>query len=209
MPQSFFVTTSSVTTEFAAWLVDLDGTLYRATPLKLAMALELALFGLPQLRTLRRFRREHEFALEAAESHESPFAAQLERTARALGASRAEVESVVDHWMFERPAKWIGLFRRRELLAEITAFQAAGGKVALVSDYPVRNKIEGLGLRFDTVVCSGDSGGPRRLKPDPEGYLEAARRIEVPPARCLVIGDRLDRDGEAAARAGMAFRHVR
>jgi HAD superfamily hydrolase (TIGR01549 family) len=192
----------------AAWLVDLDGTLYRAAPLRLAMAVELALFGLPSIGTLRRFRREHEADPAASDGHESPFEAQLERTAEALGASPEHVGQVVNRWMFQRPAKWIGLFRRRKLLAEIAAFQASGGKLALVSDYPVRGKVARLGLRFDAVVCSGEPGGPRRLKPDPEGYLEAARRVAVSPGRCLVIGDRPDRDGEAAARAGMAFRRV-
>src|SRR6185295_11178284 len=31
--------------KYQAWLVDLDGTLYRAAPVKLAMAFELALLG--------------------------------------------------------------------------------------------------------------------------------------------------------------------
>lgn len=193
---------------FAAWLVDLDGTLYRAAPLRAAMAVELALFGVPAISTLKRFRQEHEFDAADSALHASPFAAQVARTARALGTSPDRVAEVVDLWMFRRPAKWISLFRRRSLLAEIARFQAEGGKVALVSDYPVRGKIESLGVRFDVVVCSGEQGGPSRLKPDPEGYLEAARRLGVAPAHCLVIGDRPDRDGEAAARAGMAFRRV-
>jgi HAD superfamily hydrolase (TIGR01509 family) len=46
------------------------------------------------------------------------------------------------------------------------------------------------------------------LKPDPEGYLLAARTLGVEPAQCLVIGDRLDADGAAAQAAGMAFQHI-
>lgn len=209
MPPSFFVISVSVSAEpFAAWLVDLDGTLYRSAPLKLAMAVELALFGLPSIRILQAFRREHEAHPEASDEHSSPFAAQVARAARVLGKAPEQVERVVDRWMFERPAKWIALFRRRPLIRELRAFQATGGKLALVSDYPVRQKIARLDLRFDAVVSSGEPGGPRRLKPDPEGYLEAARRVAVVPERCLVIGDRTDRDGEAARRAGMAFRRV-
>jgi HAD superfamily hydrolase (TIGR01549 family) len=113
--------------------------------------------------------------------------------------------------MERRPGKWLRLFSRRRLLAEIAAFRAAGGKTALVSDYPATAKLAGLGVTglFDVVVASGEEGGPEALKPDPAGYLLAAQRLEIAPGRCLVIGDREDADGEAARRAAMAFRLVR
>jgi HAD superfamily hydrolase (TIGR01509 family) len=113
--------------------------------------------------------------------------------------------------MIERPAKWLPLFRRRELLAEIDAFRARGGRTALVSDYPARRKLEALGASrlFDVVVASGEPDGPPRLKPHPGGMLRAAAALGVTPARCLVLGDRPDADGKAANAAGMAFRHVR
>jgi HAD superfamily hydrolase (TIGR01549 family) len=113
--------------------------------------------------------------------------------------------------MIERPGRWLAAFRRRALLAEIEAFRSAGGRTALVSDYPARRKLEALGASalFDAVVASGEPGGPRRLKPHPDGYLRAAELLEVEPVSCLVIGDRDDADGEAARAAGMAFRRIR
>ena len=45
---------------YDAWLLDLDGTLYWAPGVKLAMGFELALLGLGRLGRLRRFRKEHE-----------------------------------------------------------------------------------------------------------------------------------------------------
>jgi HAD superfamily hydrolase (TIGR01509 family) len=42
------------------------------------------------------------------------------------------------------------------------------------------------GLRFPAVVCGSDV---TRGKPDPEPYLLAARRLGVPPARCLALED--------------------
>lgn len=192
-----------------AWLIDLDGTLYSARWVKLAMALELGLAGWGAVGTLRRFRHEHERIRLDVEG-ESPFSIQIERTASALSLEPTVVQARVTEWMIERPCKWIRRFQNKALLEEIRAFRESGGKTALVSDYPATQKLEALGQTglFDVVVASGEPGGPRRLKPNPDGYLTAAERLGVPPNECLVIGDREDADGEAAARAGMAFRRV-
>jgi HAD superfamily hydrolase (TIGR01549 family) len=194
-----------------AWLVDLDGTLYTARWVKLAMAMELALGGWGAVPTLRRFRKEHETLREELDGPvDSPFDEQVDRTAHALGIARELVAERVGEWMIDRPGKWVRRFRRQSLLDEIRAFREAGGKTALVSDYPARAKLVALGALdlFDVIVASGERDGPHRLKPDPDGYLRAARSLGADPGRCLVIGDRDDADGEAARAAGMAFRRV-
>jgi beta-phosphoglucomutase len=61
--------------------------------------------------------------------------------------------------------------------------------------------LDTLGLRdeFDAIVTVDDVA---RAKPDPEIYLVAAARLDVPPAACLAIED--SRPGvEAAVAAGM------
>jgi HAD superfamily hydrolase (TIGR01549 family) len=202
---------------YDAYLVDLDGTLYSARWVKLAMAFELALFGWRAIRTLRRFRHEHEVlrldrarALPTSNAQSSPYALQVARTAEALDVMPALVEGLVQTWMFERPQKWIRRFARTELLTELREFRAQGGRVALVSDYPAQKKLRALAAEalFEVVVANGEPHGPHKLKPDPEGYLSAARLLGVSPARCLVIGDRDDADGAAARSADMDFRGV-
>jgi len=54
----------------------------------------------------------------------------------------------------------------------------------------------GLGHWFETVVCRGDAP---RIKPAPDLYLEAVRRLGVEPSDCLIIEDSLN--GIKAARA--------
>jgi beta-phosphoglucomutase-like phosphatase (HAD superfamily) len=112
--------------------------------------------------------------------------------------------------MIRRPGKWIRMFRRRALFREIAAFREAGGRTALVSDYPATEKLGALGHPdlFDVVIASGEPGGPRRLKPAPDGLLAAAELLGVAAPRCLVLGDR-DVDRAAADAASMAFRLVR
>jgi HAD superfamily hydrolase (TIGR01549 family) len=197
---------------FRAWLVDLDGTLYRAGPVRAAMAMELAAGHWSALRVIRAFRREHE-ALRCGDcEHErGPFAAQVCAAAGRLACEEEHVAATVSEWMVRRPGKWLKLFRRRELLTRIAEFRSRGGRTALVSDYPAAAKLASLGAAglFDEVVASGEANGPKRLKPFPDGYLLAAERLHVPAEACLVIGDRDDADGEAARRAGMVFHHVR
>ncbi len=201
-----------VTRPYEAWLLDLDGTLYRSGPVKLAMAAELALRGPAAVRTLHRFRREHEWMREhQSEPCESPYRLQLQRTAEAIGADPAGVERLVSEWMHLRPGKWLRRFRRNRLIAELHEFRGGGGRAALISDYPARAKLRALECSqlFDAIVANGEPSGPRFLKPHPEGYLRAAEALGVSPKRCLVVGDRQEADGEAARRAGMDFRRIK
>jgi phosphoglycolate phosphatase/putative hydrolase of the HAD superfamily len=196
---------------YRAWLVDLDGTLYRARWVKVMMALELGLGHWGAIPTLRAFRREQErMRRDGYDGEESPFAAQIARAGERLGATVADVERVVGEWMFRRPGKWLRRFRRESLVGEIAAFRAAGGQTALVSDYPAREKLSAMEATelFHTVVANGEDREVRRLKPAPDGMLLAAQRLGVSPGECLVIGDREDADGAAARAAGMAFRLV-
>ena len=207
----------TTTPRHAAWLLDLDGTLYRPFPVKLAMAAELALWGWGALSVIRAFRREHENLHHELGSQPSlrfdpsPFAEQVRRTARALGVADDAVSHLVERWMIERPARWLHMFRRRSLLTELTQHRTAGLLTAVVSDYPAKRKLSALGIAhlIDHVIANGEHPELKRLKPSPEGYLLAAERLGVRPSECLVIGDRTDLDGAAAKAAGMEFRLIR
>lgn len=208
--------------DYRAWLVDLDGTLYRPLGVKLAMAAELAALGWRDIRVIRAFRREHERMretltngranLSAAEvAPSSAFEQQIQRTALGLAMSEPAVERTVHRWMFERPGKWLRLFRRRGLIAHIERHRERGGRTALVSDYPATCKLAALRAAelFEVVIANGERGAAFALKPDPAAYLAAAERLATPPNDCVVIGDRDDADGQAARAAGMAFCHVK
>ncbi|MEN9663669.1 MAG: Fructose-phosphate phosphatase YqaB [Planctomycetota bacterium] len=63
----------------------------------------------------------------------------------------------------------------------------------------------GLAGAFDLIVASEDTA---RHKPDPDPFLEAARRLAVRPERCVVWEDS-DLGIAAATRAGMDWIDVR
>jgi HAD superfamily hydrolase (TIGR01509 family) len=58
---------------------------------------------------------------------------------------------------------------------------------------------------FHTIVTSEDS---KRGKPAPDPFLEAARRLDVPPEKCLVFED-TQTGITAAEAAGMQWVLVR
>ena len=71
----------------------------------------------------------------------------------------------------------------------------------------VKRQIAHIGLEgwFDTIVTAEDTA---RHKPEPDVFLEAASRLGVAPAHCLVYED-ADLGIEAARRAGMQWIDVR
>jgi len=84
-------------------------------------------------------------------------------------------------------------------------WRAVGLPMAVVSSSShgwVDGWLERLDLAryFRTTVCRGDAP---RIKPAPDLYLEAARRLGVEPAECLVVEDSLNGLRSAKA-AGMA-----
>lgn len=199
----------------AAWLLDLDGTLYHPRPIKLCMGLEL-LTNPRVIPVLREFRKQHQQLREQQyrstnDTSHSPFEEQIKRVCDKMHLPHDQVRQIVLEWMVAKPGKWIRLFQRRKLIDQVREFRDRGGKTAIVSDYPATEKLTAMGIShlFDVVIASGEPDGPTALKPYPEGFLRAAQRLGIEPQRCMVIGDRADADGEAAAAAGMGFRLIR
>ncbi|MES2997283.1 MAG: HAD family phosphatase [Verrucomicrobiota bacterium] len=85
-----------------------------------------------------------------------------------------------------------------ELLGKLAVSDVRTAVVSSSSHHWVDGWLAKLGLaeKFETTVCRGDAP---RIKPAPDLYLEAARRLELDPADCLVIEDSLN--GALAAKA--------
>jgi len=89
-------------------------------------------------------------------------------------------------------------------LGAVDVVRSLGLGVALASSSPMPLilaviSLDGLAERFDVVV----SGEDEELgKPDPAVYLSAARRLDVPPERCLAVEDSIN-GVRAAKAAGM------
>ncbi len=87
------------------------------------------------------------------------------------------------------------------LLEQLTRTGIRRAVVSSSSHHWVDGWLEKLdfGGHFESVVCRGDAP---RIKPAPDLYLEAATRLGLEPADCLVIEDSLN-GMQAAKAAGM------
>lgn len=85
-----------------------------------------------------------------------------------------------------------------------------GCPVAVFSDHPAIAKLRAnpdhpASIGVHPVV---DGHGLGALKPLPDGLLAVAAQLGQPPCRLLLVGDREDTDGRAAAAAGAGFLSV-
>lgn len=86
----------------------------------------------------------------------------------------------------------------------VVRLQADGWRQAIASSAPRQNvevMLQALGLReyFDAITSAEDVTAG---KPDPQVFMAAASRVDLPPARCIVVEDAAA-GVEAARRAGM------
>jgi putative hydrolase of the HAD superfamily len=184
---------------------DVDGTLYRQAPLRIWMAAKLARAALArrslhEATVIRRYRalRERLGSNEVAD-----FEDVLARTvAGDLGCAPAEIREIVTDWIDRRPLPVLERMRYPGVDTVFDALRASGRTIGVLSDYPALDKIQALGLRADHVVSAADAG---LLKPHPRGLEMLMDRAGADPRGTVLIGDRIDRDGEAARRAGVRF----
>lgn len=196
-----------------AVLFDVDGTLYRQGPLRLRMALELAVLpwtarSLRAARAVWRrvacFRRVRE-ELRALGRPTEPLATlQYEEPARRLGDDPAAVRATIEEWMHRRPLCHLERHRRPGLVDVMDDLQARGLERGVFSDYPPAAKLEALGVadRFSVVVCATDPE-VNAFKPHPRGFEHACTRWGLAPEEVLYVGDRADTDEAGARGAGM------
>jgi beta-phosphoglucomutase family hydrolase len=132
---------------------------------------------------------------------------------RILSAESGVPVTDVDAMVHEKEAAFLAnLHMVRPLEAVVAAAAYHRGRLPLAvasGGYreTITRTLDQLGIRgwFDALVTAEDTS---RHKPEPDVFLEAARRLGVPPQSCVVFED-TDIGLEAARRAGMASVDVR
>jgi len=183
---------------------DVDGTLYRQRPLRVRMARDILFHTLLKrdlnvMAVLARYRRIRErLGDEQVVDFERALIAQ---TAAATASSPDSVRAIVSEWVEQRPLKYLAACRYPGLSQLFAGLRRSGKSIGILSDYPAEAKLEALGLTADYVVFAGDEN-IGILKPHPRGLESLIAAAGMKPRETVVIGDRVDRDGLVARRAG-------
>lgn len=187
---------------------DVDGTLYDQRCMRRRMIAELVRHcvvhpgDLRLLRLIGRFRRSREQLAE--QEVEGIAELQYRRLAGELGMEIPVLRQQLEVWMLERPLKHLRRCRYDSVERFFAALKQRGKTIAVLSDYPAREKLAALGLEADILVSAVDPEVDR-LKPHPAGLERVLSLARLSPQESLLIGDRDDRDGESARRIGMPY----
>jgi len=156
------------------------------------------------LKTIRAFRK----ALERLRRQGSGFdvrARQFEYTAAAVRLPLAQVQEIVQKWMFAYPLDYLHRFRRKGLVEFLQSARDCGIVLGAYSDYPCGKKLECLGVRdyFSSVLSAWDPD-IQSLKPNIRGFQAVCDSLGIAPTEALYIGDRLDVDSVGAQNSGLS-----
>ena len=190
--------------DYKIWIFDLDGTLYRQAPLRAEMALRLSAYyflrpwRLSELLLIREYRA----------AREKFFLPDEENFGRLDRKYKLPSEKIINEWMIERALPAVRRWRRKKILSAIDEHRRAGDPAIVYSDYPVEKKLRSMGLTVDHEFWSGDPLIDC-LKPEARGLNNIIERLNLLRAEILYVGDRDDRDGEGARRAGVAYLDVK
>lgn len=199
--------------QIRAILLDIDGTLYHQQSLRGLMAVELSTAPLAlgsihkalRVWQILKYFREGREALRAMEDPSAPLARlQYSLVAERVCVAPREVEMVVREWMYCRPLKYLKICRRRAMKEFFQLAADRGIRTGVFSDYPVREKLQGLGIHAPLTVelCATDPE-INAFKPNPKGFLYACHLWNLDPQEVLYVGDRHDVDARGANAAGM------
>ena len=195
---------------FRGLIFDVDGTLYRAAPVRRGVVARLLwkhglrpFEGRRVVSGLSAFRRAQETLrgrAPAADLHAEQLA-EAERTSRQPAAS---IAAWVARWMETEPLPLVARAARPGLRGLLETAGARGVALGVLSDYPPRPKLAALGIEslFGAVrwAQEADVG---TFKPDPRGLLAVVEALELDPRQVLYVGDRADVDAAVARAAGV------
>ncbi len=183
--------------------LDLDGTLYpelfmnlRSIPFvlthaRLLLALEKARIELRNQGPVLEFNRM-----------------QAEKVGRILGINPGRAYALIEQKIYKQ---WFKLFTKVKpfpgLAETLGRLKTAGLKLAVMSDFPIRNRLRDMGLDgyWTTVFSSEETGA---LKPRPEAFHRLALELGCEPSKILYVGNSYRYDILGAKRAGFLAAHL-
>lgn len=185
--------------DYSLYVFDLDGTLYDQPRLRMIMAKRLLAyyichpFSARDLILLSHFRKVKDH-WEGSSSEEDI----IKKTAEDMNTTSDRVLRIVRKWIYDAPLSALAKTRDEKLIGWMAKLRAAGRKVVVWSDYPTSDKLKALGVIADAEYSPEDTR-ISALKPSSEGLNIIMKDMDIACEDVLMIGDRREKDGEAAA----------
>jgi putative hydrolase of the HAD superfamily len=183
---------------------DVDGTLYPNASMYLH-SLGLALTNLRLIKTLEQVRGQLRDRPDASDDFHH---VQARLMAARLSITPERAYALVEGRVYTR---WYRIFRRLKpfpgLAGTLGDLKSAGLKLAVLSDFPIRNRLVDLGLAgpWDVAFSSEETG---YLKPHAQPFRVLAERLDLPPEEILYVGNSYTYDVMGAFSAGMPCAHL-
>lgn len=121
---------------------------------------------------------------------------------------REQIEPVAAELMLAWSERKGRIVRSPSAEETLTELKRRGYKLGVISNtmstLDIPRSLESFGWTdyFDVVILSS---ALKIRKPAPEPFLEAARRLNLPPERCAYLGNRISKDIVGCQRAGFAL----
>ena len=188
---------------------DLDGTLYfqKEFRLKMAMVLVQKLVFTPfhwkDAFVILKYRSLRE-AWDASDIGEDLEKRQYAKTGESFHLSAEEVKLIISRWMLEEPLLHLKAYRDEIAVKTIKILQKKGIETIVYSDYPTIDKLKVLEIEVsgsyaatdDVIAC---------MKPNPKGLEYILSKYQIAKEDAIMIGDRMEKDGEVAKAAGIDY----
>ena len=199
--------------EIKAVIFDFDGTLYdfKGLPKNLVFS---SLHNILKINAVQKVRRKLKgIDFSSSDEYKLDFFKEL----KVLGGFKNE-DDAINWYKNVYMVKMILVLtkkyhKRPDVEKVINILKSKNIKVAIYSDYGMlKERLCAIGLNndfissIDGIFSSEDFGC---LKPAKRGFLEVAKKLNVSPENCLMIGDRKDTDGEGAFSANMQFVEIK
>lgn len=191
-------------------IFDIDGTLYRQTPVRINMALNLACYYIThphrirELLGIKKYRSLREDTSYAGTTGEE----YIRLAAKAAGVDSDKLQTAINKWMFEKPLSAIKKSERTEITQYLIEAKANGDVLIAYSDYEPSDKLRTLSIEPDYSFSPGN-GIADELKPSLAAMTDIKNITKLDTQNTVYIGDRVEKDGASAELIGVRYIDVK
>ena len=192
--------------EYSTVIFDVDGTLYYISPVKFLIGIDMIVYlilhpsfinDMRIINEFRRIRKENSWKRESLQK-------QIQTVARKHDLTYDSCYKLISRWMFERPSKYVYLFRNKAVTRLFHRCRENGINTVIYSDYPPMAKLDALNIHPDIIFYHGD-GRINEMKPSAKAMETIKKRISPYGTAILYIGDGDKTDNEGAVYVGAKY----